>query len=432
VCSSDLWSYDADNQQVFLRENINNYTENQSILFLDIPVKLGFEYSLSPRIDVYLNLGITYGLAIQNHYNNSGLLTRTGYYPIYNALLYDIDVPGSPYFYPTDKAMSGSGEFNKQNNISFEGALGLKYKLNQKWSVFGGLKIMNGFQSIKSGEGMMIQNDPLNYKLNSIMNRNDKVTTQAIGAEFGISLNLGKCKKAPVEAADEVIEPIVLNEDVKNTVVDTIKSEVQPDKQIDANISLIDSKTGKPVKATIELKENGKIVKTINCGDNGQAIITVTENKNYAINVTADGYLYHYDKFDFADISNNPKKEYSLDPIVKKETNIEQRPITFQSGLENISPENAETLNIIINKLKENPEMQIEISGHTDKIGNEASNTRLSIKRAQAIADYLVSKGVDSKQLKPIGYGSTKPIADNTTEEGRSKNRRVEFKVLNQ
>ncbi|MDF1550935.1 MAG: hypothetical protein P1P88_24140, partial [Bacteroidales bacterium] len=193
--ADSIWASDVDNQNVLIKENINEYVENQGIMFLDIPVKIGLEYTLSPRLDAYLNLGFTYGLAIQNQYDNAGILTRTGYYPDINVLLYDIDVEGSSYFYPSNKAMAGNGEFIVQNNTSFEAALGLKYKLNLKWSVFGGFKYMQGFQSIKQGDGMMNQLSASNYEFKSIMNRNDKVIAQALGLEIGLAFNLGSCEK---------------------------------------------------------------------------------------------------------------------------------------------------------------------------------------------------------------------------------------------
>ena len=76
------------------------------------------------------------------------------------------------------------------------------------------------------------------------------------------------------------------------------------------------------------------------------------------------------------------------------------------------------------------PQMTIEIGGHTDGKGSEAYNQRLSENRAKAVVDYLVSKGVDAKRLKYKGYGKTMPVDTNDTEEGRAKNRRVEFKIL--
>jgi outer membrane protein OmpA-like peptidoglycan-associated protein len=80
--------------------------------------------------------------------------------------------------------------------------------------------------------------------------------------------------------------------------------------------------------------------------------------------------------------------------------------------------------------LKKFPFMKIEIGGHTDNTGDKARNKALSQSRAKAVKDYLVSKGVDATRLSAIGYGDTKPLADNKTEDGRAKNRRTVFKVL--
>jgi outer membrane protein OmpA-like peptidoglycan-associated protein len=74
--------------------------------------------------------------------------------------------------------------------------------------------------------------------------------------------------------------------------------------------------------------------------------------------------------------------------------------------------------------------MKIEISGHTDKTGSEPVNFKLSEARAKTVVDYLVQKGVDQARMEFKGYGSLQPIADNATAQGRAKNRRVEFKIL--
>jgi outer membrane protein OmpA-like peptidoglycan-associated protein len=84
-------------------------------------------------------------------------------------------------------------------------------------------------------------------------------------------------------------------------------------------------------------------------------------------------------------------------------------------------------LDKLVNYLKEYSSSTIEISGHTDYTGNEASNKSLSFLRAKAIRDYLLLESIESSRILYRGYGSLKPIADNTTEEGKRKNRRVEF-----
>jgi outer membrane protein OmpA-like peptidoglycan-associated protein len=80
--------------------------------------------------------------------------------------------------------------------------------------------------------------------------------------------------------------------------------------------------------------------------------------------------------------------------------------------------------------MSNNKEIKILISGHTDNVGNAAYNLDLSGKRVKSVAAYLQSKGIDSSRLKSQGFGSTKPIADNKTEEGKQMNRRVEVTIL--
>jgi outer membrane protein OmpA-like peptidoglycan-associated protein len=80
--------------------------------------------------------------------------------------------------------------------------------------------------------------------------------------------------------------------------------------------------------------------------------------------------------------------------------------------------------------MKLNATTKLELAGHTDNVGNEADNLKLSGNRAKAVYDYLISKGADKTRLSFKGYGKSQPVADNTNEEGRAKNRRLEVKVF--
>ena len=87
------------------------------------------------------------------------------------------------------------------------------------------------------------------------------------------------------------------------------------------------------------------------------------------------------------------------------------------------------TLEEAVTTLRNNPRISVNLEGHTDSVGSDAYNQKLSERRAQSVADYLVSQGIDSSRLSVIGHGESAPVADNTTDAGRAKNRRVEFVV---
>jgi outer membrane protein OmpA-like peptidoglycan-associated protein len=120
-------------------------------------------------------------------------------------------------------------------------------------------------------------------------------------------------------------------------------------------------------------------------------------------------------------------------PVVSEETRkiFEEalQGVQFETGKDVIKPESFPILNQVVKVMNDNPSYRLEINGHTDNQGKPAMNMDLSNKRAIAVRNYLADKGIKTNRLKPQGFGETKPIADNTTPEGRAKNRRVEFKV---
>ncbi len=101
--------------------------------------------------------------------------------------------------------------------------------------------------------------------------------------------------------------------------------------------------------------------------------------------------------------------------------------INFDTGKSTIKPESRSIINQIVEMLKANPGLKISVEGHTDNVGNPKSNKTLSDERAKAVVAAIVAQGIDTKRLSTAGHGQDKPIADNKTEEGRAKNRRVEL-----
>ena len=103
--------------------------------------------------------------------------------------------------------------------------------------------------------------------------------------------------------------------------------------------------------------------------------------------------------------------------------------VLFDFDKSNIKPEGAAILDRLVAFMNENKDKSVNLAGHTDSIGTEAYNQRLSERRANSAKDYLIKRGVDASRVSAQGFGESKPIADNKTAQGRAKNRRVEIKV---
>lgn len=101
--------------------------------------------------------------------------------------------------------------------------------------------------------------------------------------------------------------------------------------------------------------------------------------------------------------------------------------INFDTGKSSIKPESKPIIDQIVEMLKSNLDLKIKVEGHTDNVGNPKSNKTLSEERAKSVVSAIVAQGIDVKRLSFAGYGQDKPIADNKTEEGKARNRRVEI-----
>ncbi|HEX5063973.1 MAG TPA: OmpA family protein [Kofleriaceae bacterium] len=122
-----------------------------------------------------------------------------------------------------------------------------------------------------------------------------------------------------------------------------------------------------------------------------------------------------------------PKKYVN---VVVTKTKIEiKQTIFFEFNKATIKPVSFPLLNEVAQAMQDNPTIKVEVQGHTDSVGNDAFNMKLSQKRAESVKAYLAKRGVSADRMVPKGYGETVPIADNRTADGRSQNRRVEFVI---
>ncbi|MBL7856640.1 MAG: OmpA family protein [Cyclobacteriaceae bacterium] len=150
----------------------------------------------------------------------------------------------------------------------------------------------------------------------------------------------------------------------------------------------------------------------------------------YMISASAEGYLNATDSVSVADAEATPVfKDIYLLPIEIGAT-VRLKNIYFDFDKTTLKKESFTELNKVVDFLKQNSTVEVEISGHTDSKGSDDYNLNLSQGRSESVVNYLISQGIAASRLTPHGYGEGKPIDSNDTEEGRANNRRVEFTIL--
>ncbi len=167
----------------------------------------------------------------------------------------------------------------------------------------------------------------------------------------------------------------------------------------------------------------------------GKYIITVPLGKNYGLYVSKTDYYPISDNVNLQNYTDNVTvtKNFQLvtdQQIVQGQATIELHNVFFETSKYDLKNSSFPELNRLANFIKQHPNIKIEISGHTDNQGSTTYNDNLSKQRALSVLNYLVSQGCNAGQLSSKGYGASKPVADNSTADGRQQNRRVEFKVL--
>jgi outer membrane protein OmpA-like peptidoglycan-associated protein/tetratricopeptide (TPR) repeat protein len=195
-----------------------------------------------------------------------------------------------------------------------------------------------------------------------------------------------------------------------------------------------DSESGDPVMAridVIDLSSDVVIATTASSDVDGSYRAKLPAKKSYMIDFRATGFLSEMKRITIPETFS--EEFFSLDvPLnkVKVGKKVVLNNILFELGKAILTTGSYSELDRLVTILQDNPQMKIEISGHTDNTGSPVLNAKLSTDRARAVVEYIAQKGIDRTRLTYRGFGSDQPIADNATSDGRSKNRRVEFKIL--
>jgi outer membrane protein OmpA-like peptidoglycan-associated protein len=247
----------------------------------------------------------------------------------------------------------------------------------------------------------------------------------------GLDIYEGKLLPAPKPEPVAIVVPEVVEKEVvaAPVVIPVIK-------EIEFIISgkIRDSETATPVLAKIDfvdISTNQVVTTTASSDIDGSYFAKLPSKKSYLIELRATGFLSDLKRVNVP--VGYPGDQFSFDATlvkVKVGKKVVLNNIFFESGKSILTSASYSELNRLLSFMEDNPNIKLEISGHTDKTGSPALNFKLSEARASAVMTYLVQEGIERSRIEFRGYGSLQPISDNATPQGRAKNRRVEFKIL--
>ena len=195
----------------------------------------------------------------------------------------------------------------------------------------------------------------------------------------------------------------------------------------------LNAKTKNPVSAEIlfeDLVADKEVGEAISDPKTGSYRITLPNGKNYGIRAVAKGFLSVNENLELMSITKYAEieKDLFLVPIEVGET-MQLNNVFFEQGKPILKSQSFPELDRLVQIMEENPFIKIELGGHTDNVGNKEALMKLSQDRVLAVKTYLEKNGIKKDRVDGKGYGSTQPIAPNSSEADRQRNRRVEFKI---
>ncbi|MEO5890656.1 MAG: OmpA family protein [Ferruginibacter sp.] len=213
-----------------------------------------------------------------------------------------------------------------------------------------------------------------------------------------------------------------------------LRDDIQPPKTLWVKGQVFDAKTKAGLPSSVELTDinSRKLISKVQTDEDGSYLATLPLGKEYVFNVNRKNYLFFSENYNLNDRSIDSvfTADIPLQPI-EAGAMIVLKNIFFDSKKTELRQESIVELNKVIQLMNDNPKLKILITGHTDNVGKPADNSSLSNDRAASVISYLLaSRQISKDRLQSKGLGSTKPIADNGTEQGKALNRRTELSVI--
>ena len=249
-----------------------------------------------------------------------------------------------------------------------------------------------------------------------------------------IELSIGKTYTITVTAKDYQKNELVLDLSAIVLFPDLVRDiELVPDKR-NITIQVVDAMNKNPLVSSIEvIDKNQRIFRPDEVtGTVGNYSITLREGEPFDVEVRGPrGFAFKHTAFDLDTDRALKTLVVELQPLTRK-VPIRLNNINFEYNSADLLETSYPELDRVVQLLKENPDIHIEIMAHTDDIGSESFNNILANKRAQSAVDYLIIRGIVAERLEAKGYGESVPLVPNTSEENRAINRRVEMKILDE
>jgi outer membrane protein OmpA-like peptidoglycan-associated protein len=287
------------------------------------------------------------------------------------------------------------------------------------WSQPVNLEVVNSegadwyFQLINAGKNALLVNTVNSIGLGNIVKTNtpDEVEIEP------------EAEKSMTASSQSVLA-------ISNT---TNKNKTAVREKIQVQFEVVDGFTGNPLKPQMLIKGVNEMSKSsyseIVMSKNSSYKTKLFKDSIYTVDISVEGYLDDLQTIKTDTVSNNETVRLELLSL-EEGTTIQLKSVLFKRGTADILDGSFEELDRVYTMLKKNPNIEIELSGHTDNTGSAKLNIELSQERSDRIKEYLVGKGVDSKRLDSKGYGGARPIASNKSEATRKLNRRVEFTII--
>jgi outer membrane protein OmpA-like peptidoglycan-associated protein len=227
-----------------------------------------------------------------------------------------------------------------------------------------------------------------------------------------------------------------------NIIAIELPEHLQPKPVTYLELSVSDLISGAPLSANIKIQSlpSNELYNIGQADKGGKYLICLPAGHEYLFNIEQPGYVMHSDRVMLLDENSEMSplsKEVFLRPISNEvvsdpgsETVFKLENIFFATGSDSLMESSRFEIERLAEFLKSNPELTIEIRGHTDNVGTEEDNLSLSEARARSVYLALTNKGIPASRMKFRGFGERSPVATNDTEEGRSQNRRTEFVIL--